>query len=45
MSTIRDWVAHPAIQTGVATAIGYGIILALLTVLIFLVPYAIFVGL
>lgn len=42
MESVRELVDHPAIRTGVATAIGYGIILAILTIVIFLLPYALF---
>lgn len=38
----REFLAHPATRTGVATFVGYGLILALLTVALFLVPYALF---
>lgn len=43
MNDVRAWIRHPAIRTGVSTAIAYGIILAVLLIAVFLVPYAIFV--
>lgn len=36
---------HPAWATGVATLAGYGIVLVAMTVLLFLVPWALFVAL
>lgn len=33
---------HPAFRTALGTLAGYGIVLVVMTVLLFLVPYAIF---
>lgn len=33
---------HPAWVAGIATAIGYGIILAVMTVVLFVIPYLVF---
>lgn len=36
---------HPAFRTAVGTVAGYGLLLVVMTVLLFLVPYAIFAAL
>lgn len=38
-------ITHPASVTGVSTIIGYGLILVILAVLFFLLPYLVFVAL
>lgn len=35
---------HPAFRTAAGTLAGYGVILLVMTVLLFLIPYAIFVA-
>lgn len=42
MTDWRDVFTHPAMRTGVGTILAYGIILAVLTVVLFLVPFALF---
>ncbi|WP_282102516.1 hypothetical protein [Halovivax limisalsi] len=44
MALEGDQFDHPAWLAGLGTVVGYGLILALLTVLLFLVPYAIFMA-
>ena len=39
MSSLRETVTHPAMRSGVATAAAYAIILVLLTIGLFLIPY------
>lgn len=36
--------SHPAYLTGLATAIGYGIILTVLSIALFAIPYLIFLS-
>ncbi|KYH27345.1 hypothetical protein HAPAU_00110 [Halalkalicoccus paucihalophilus] len=40
----RSQFSHPAFRTAAGTLAGYGLLLLVLTVLLFLVPYAIFAG-
>ena len=42
MTDIRSQLSHPAFRTAIGTVIAYGVILLVLTVILFLVPYAIF---
>ncbi len=42
MSDLRNHTTHPAIRTYGGTVIAYGLILAVMTALIFLLPYLIF---
>ncbi len=45
MDSLPDAFDHPAWMTGVATVVGYGLILAVLFVALFVVPYLVFVAL
>ncbi|WP_330630624.1 hypothetical protein [Halocatena halophila] len=36
---------HPAFRTAIGTALGYGALLLVMTVVLFAIPYAIFAGL
>lgn len=40
----RAQLSHPAFRTVAGTLAGYGLLLVVMTVLLFLVPYAIFAG-
>ena len=42
MSSVADRFDHPTWLTAAATAVGYGLILLVLFVVLFLVPYALF---
>lgn len=42
MDWTGDGIRHPAIGAGIATAVAYGVILLVLTVLLFLLPYLLF---
>ena len=42
MNDLKAFLTHPASKAGLGTAIGYGLILALLLVVVFLVPYVLF---
>ena len=42
MESLREVLAHPAWRSGIATLVGYGLILLVLTIALFLIPYGLF---
>jgi len=42
MATLPDQFDHPAWMTGLGTAVGYGLILVVLFVALFIVPFLVF---
>lgn len=45
MERVQQLLRHPAISTGIGTVFGYGLILAVLLIALFVVPYLIFTSL